>query len=59
MDPEPTKEDVPGHYTVRTRYHHHGDETKDLPFGEAMQLMQRRFEDSNGAVHFASIELQE
>lgn len=45
-------------YTVRTRFHQHGDYEKDLTFGDAMHYIQKRFENSNGAVHFASIELQ-
>jgi hypothetical protein len=58
MDPEPT-EPMTGLYTVRTRWHHHGDMTEDLTFTEAMRLIQDRFEQSNGAVHFASITRQE
>lgn len=57
-DPEPTK-DLPGLYTVRTRHHHDGDETKNLSFTDAMSLMQNCFEQSNGAVFFASIQRQE
>jgi hypothetical protein len=52
-------ETLPGLYTVRTRFHHHGDMVQNLEFVEAIRLVQDRFEKSNGAVFFASIERQE
>lgn len=48
-----------GLYTVRTCVHHGGDMTKDLSFTEAMRLIQNRYEQSKGEVHFASIDRQE
>lgn len=50
---------LPGLYSVRTRYHHHGDLTENLSFPDAMALIKQRFENSNGAVFFASIERQQ
>lgn len=57
MDQE-DKDEVEQLWTVRIRHHHKTDIIPDLTFGDGMRLIQRRFEDTKGAVHFASIEHQ-
>ena len=53
------KKTIPDRYMVRTRFHHHGDMTENLSFEEAIRLIQDRFQQSNGAVYFASIQREE
>jgi hypothetical protein len=66
MDPEPD-ELLPGLYRVRTLYRDGAEENfsfgeaahSNLAFGEAMQLIQHRFEHSDGEVRVAMILRQE
>lgn len=48
-----------GLYTVRVRQGHNGDETANLSFPDAIRLLENRFEQSKGAVHYVSISRQE
>lgn len=58
MDPESITPQQ-GLYTVRIRQGHHGDEKTDLAFVDTLRLLEDRFEQSNGAVHYVSISRQE